>query len=57
MEQTDAELVAALRAGDEETSRRIVREWHDVTPEAESELLGVFRSWHVQQPGPTAPDR
>jgi RNA polymerase sigma-70 factor (ECF subfamily) len=28
MEQTDAELVAALRAGDDETFRRIVREWH-----------------------------
>jgi RNA polymerase sigma-70 factor (ECF subfamily) len=26
--QTDAELVAALRAGDEETFRRIVRDWH-----------------------------
>ena len=28
MEQTDAELVAALRAGDDETYRRIVREWN-----------------------------
>jgi RNA polymerase sigma-70 factor (ECF subfamily) len=28
VEQTDAQLVAALRAGDEETFRRIVREWH-----------------------------
>lgn len=28
MEQPDAELVAALRAGDEETFRVLVREWH-----------------------------
>lgn len=28
MEQTDAQLVAALRAGDEETFRTIVRDWH-----------------------------
>ena len=29
----------------------------DVTPEAEAELLGVFRSWSAQQPGVTEPDR
>jgi anti-sigma factor RsiW len=29
----------------------------DVTPEAESELLAVFRSWNAQQPGATEPDR
>ncbi|MGZ4410185.1 MAG: RNA polymerase sigma factor [Gaiellaceae bacterium] len=28
MQPTDAELVAALHAGDEETYRRIVRDWH-----------------------------
>jgi RNA polymerase sigma-70 factor (ECF subfamily) len=28
VERTDAELVAALRAGDEETYRILVREWH-----------------------------
>jgi len=28
VESTDAELVAKLRAGDEETFRRLVREWH-----------------------------
>jgi RNA polymerase sigma-70 factor (ECF subfamily) len=28
MDAADAELVAALRAGDEETYRRLVREWH-----------------------------
>jgi RNA polymerase sigma-70 factor (ECF subfamily) len=28
VEQTDAELVAALRAGDEEAYRMLVREWH-----------------------------
>jgi len=28
VQSTDAQLVAALRAGDEETYRRIVREWH-----------------------------
>jgi RNA polymerase sigma-70 factor, ECF subfamily len=28
VEQAEAQLVAALRAGDEETFRRLVREWH-----------------------------
>jgi len=28
----------------------------DVTPEAESELLAVFRSWNAQQPATTEPD-
>ena len=27
-DQSDARLVAALKAGDEETYRRLVREWH-----------------------------
>lgn len=29
----------------------------DLTPEAESTLLGVFRSWSSQQPDVTEPDR
>ncbi len=28
----------------------------DLTPEAESALLGVFRSWHSEQPGVAGPD-
>jgi anti-sigma factor RsiW len=28
----------------------------DLTPEAESALLAVFRSWNAQQPGVTAPE-
>ncbi len=28
----------------------------DLTPEAESALVAVFRSWRAQQPGVTAPE-